>query len=124
MYMSHQFVDFIAEWKRSVWDWWYDSNKMVGFFFLHTPSHLGGRELIYKKNIFSCVTFLSPLAFYSLNFQMDLVNTELLYIYEEDLTDELRQVLLLHWNNIRAALRRFKHYFGHFTEQQVSKNHD
>lgn len=50
---------------------------------------------------------------------MNLVHTELLYIYEADLSNELRRSLEILWEHIRTSLKRFDYYFGHFTEQQV-----
>lgn len=47
------------------------------------------------------------------------VHTELLYIHEKDLSDELRKSLEIMWEHIRTALKRFDYYFGYFTEQQV-----
>ncbi|XP_037030101.1 uncharacterized protein LOC119069968 isoform X2 [Bradysia coprophila] len=49
------------------------------------------------------------------------INTELLYIYKDDLSDELRKTLTLHWDNIKTALRRFSYYFAHFAEQQITE---
>lgn len=49
----------------------------------------------------------------------DAVHTELLYIYKEDLTIELRRSIEIFWEQIRESLKRFDYYFGHFTEQQV-----
>lgn len=47
------------------------------------------------------------------------VHTELLYVYAEDLSDELRRSLEILWEHVRTSLKRFDYYFGHFTEQQV-----
>ncbi len=47
------------------------------------------------------------------------VHTELLYIYEKDLSDELRKSLHTLCEDIRTSMKRFDHYFGHFTEHQV-----
>ncbi|KAG4079286.1 hypothetical protein HA402_007978 [Bradysia odoriphaga] len=47
------------------------------------------------------------------------IHTELLYIYEEDLTDELRKSLNIQCEQIRTSLNRFDYYFGHFTDQQI-----
>lgn len=52
-------------------------------------------------------------------FPIHLVHTELLYIHETDLSDELRRSLEIMWEHIRTSLKRFDYYFGHFTEQQV-----
>jgi len=47
------------------------------------------------------------------------VHTELLYIYKDDLSKELRKSLEILWEQVRTSLKRFDYYFGHFTEQQV-----
>lgn len=52
-------------------------------------------------------------------FYINLVHTELLYVYEADLSNELRKSLDILWEHIRTSLKRFDYYFGHFTEQQV-----
>ncbi|XP_037048079.1 uncharacterized protein LOC119082622 [Bradysia coprophila] len=47
------------------------------------------------------------------------IPTELLYIYEQDLTDELRKSLNIQCEHIRTSLNRFDYFFGHFTDQQI-----
>lgn len=52
---------------------------------------------------------------------LNIAHTELLYIYEKDVNDELRQCLYTLCSQIRKSLKRFDYYFGHFTEQQVEE---